>query len=178
MQASQANIEQAFLGIGSNVGERLHYVRDAIFGLSKVPGITLVRFSNVYETEPVGDVVQNEFLNAVVEVNTSLELTVFYNEIKKLERAIGRQPHERWGPREIDIDILLYGVHTVSNKLLTVPHTELHKRNFVLSPLAELAPTVVHPVLHQTIQTLLKTCDDRHAVRCSQELTKQLYTLL
>jgi 2-amino-4-hydroxy-6-hydroxymethyldihydropteridine diphosphokinase len=130
---------RAFAGIGSNVGDRLEYLRSAV---ARLPGV--VRTSRVYETDPVGPE-QPDFLNAVVELETDLAPRELLDVFKRVERELGRTPTERWGPREIDIDLLLYGDERIDEPDLRVPHMQLVKRAFVLVPLAEIAPDVVVP---------------------------------
>jgi 2-amino-4-hydroxy-6-hydroxymethyldihydropteridine diphosphokinase len=129
-------LTEAFVGLGSNVGDRLSYLRRAVVALRELGD---VRVSSVYETEPVGPP-QDLFLNAVAVVDTVLRPQELLDELKRIESSLGRIPRERWGPREIDLDLLLYGDQSVDEPLLTVPHPELTKRAFVLVPLSEIAP--------------------------------------
>lgn len=131
-----------FVGLGSNVGDRLANLRAAVTALARTDGIEVARTSSVYETDPVGPP-QPDFLNAVVEVETSLGPAELLQTLKAIERELGRTPSERWGPREIDLDLLLYGDASSSSDELTVPHPEISRRAFVLVPLAEIAPHAV-----------------------------------
>lgn len=130
----------AYLGLGSNLGQREENVRRAVAALSSSPGVQVRGLSSLYETEPVGYAEQGWFINAVVEVSTTLEPRQLLGLVKKVEGQLGRKPSPRWGPRHIDIDILLYGEAQASSPELTIPHPRLRERLFVLLPLQELCP--------------------------------------
>ena len=151
---------RAFLGLGSNLGAREDYLNRAAAELGRIPGTRLVWCSSVYETDPVGDVPQGRFLNAAVEIETTLDPPALLGEIKRIEETLGRTPGERWGPREIDIDILLYDGLVHSSETLAVPHPALPERRFVLVPLREIAPDVVHPVSGLTVTEMAGACRD------------------
>ena len=136
---------RAYLGLGSNVGERLQFLRRAVACLGEVVGIRVTRVSSVYETEPVGVTDQGWFLNAVVEVDTMLSAEALLERTQAIERALGRMRARRWGPRTIDLDILLYGDLQLKTDSLTIPHPELHRRAFVMIPLLELNPGLSLP---------------------------------
>ena len=127
-----------YLGLGSNVGDRERYLRQALDRLDEAPGVTVRATSSLYETDPWGDADQPPFLNLVAEVVATLEPLELLAEAKRIEREVGRQPRRRWGPREIDIDLLLAGDLRLHTPELTVPHPRLTERQFVLVPLAEL----------------------------------------
>lgn len=146
----------AYIGFGSNIGNRLAYIQDAINALSEVEEITLQNISSLYETEPVGEQPQAKFLNGVVAIKTSLSPQTLLHTLKQIETTVGRQHRTRWGPREIDLDILIYGDLCLQTPKLTIPHPEMHLRRFVLVPLAEIAHDLVHPVFNETIQTVLE----------------------
>jgi len=137
----------AFLALGSNLGDRRRYLRDAIARLAAAEGVNLLRQSRVYETEAVGPVEQGPFLNLVVEVELAAEITPrqLLALAKETEREVGRKTRVRWGPREIDIDILLIEGETASEPDLTLPHPRMWERAFVMAPLADLAPTLSAP---------------------------------
>ncbi len=154
----------AYIGFGSNIGDRLSYIRSAITALSEIEGITLQKISSLYETAPVGNEAQDDFLNGVVSIRTHHSPHTLLYTLKQIEINIGREHRIRWGPREIDMDILIYGDLCVETQNLTVPHPEMHLRRFVLVPLAEIAPDLVHPILNVTIQTLLTHLEDDRSV--------------
>jgi 2-amino-4-hydroxy-6-hydroxymethyldihydropteridine diphosphokinase len=168
---------RVFLSIGSNLGDRLDHLVQAVRRLAETAGIQLLDASRVYESEPWeappgrGEQRMGWFLNCVVLVETSLPPRALLARVQEIERALGRvrppAPPEggRYEPRTVDIDILLYGEEVISGSdELQVPHLFLHERGFVLAPLAELAPEVEHPVLYQTVRALLEALEDRHRV--------------
>ena len=132
--------ERAYLGIGSNLGDRLTILQKAVDFLARSPDITVVAVSPVYETDPVGGPEQGPYLNAVVAVETTLDP---YSLLKRgliLEGLQRRVRKERWGPRTLDVDVLLYGDLTVDEPHLQVPHPRMYERGFVMAPLADLDP--------------------------------------
>lgn len=135
---------EAFLGLGSNVGDRLATLQRAIDLLAAEPGIKVLRTSRVWETDPVGGPEQPDFLNVVAEIDTALEPLDLLEAVNRVEATLGRTRDVRWGPRTIDIDILLIGDLTIDDPRLTVPHPRMHQRAFVVMPLLEL---VADPVL-------------------------------
>ena len=128
---------RAFLGLGSNLGDRLAHLARAV-RLLAARGIPVVRSSRVYETEPVGGPEQPDYLNAVVEVNAEGSARELLDTCLEIERELGRVRDERWGPRVIDIDVLTFGDEEISEPGLEVPHPRMHERGFVLVPLLEL----------------------------------------
>ena len=149
-----------FLGLGSNLGERQKYLDQAAKGLGRVARTKVVWASGVYETGPYGKQDQPNFLNAAVEVETELSLSELFDEVKGIEKRLGRTSTERWGPREIDIDILVYDGLVFEDERIKVPHPELENRRFVLIPLREIAPDLVHPISGMTISELATACRD------------------
>ncbi len=135
----------AYLGLGSNLGDREGYLRRAVELLGQEAGIEVERVSSIYETEPVGFTDQPRFLNQVVEVKTTLDPAALLARALAVEAALGRVRGERWGPRVIDVDLLVYGDAVVREPGLEVPHPRLAERAFVLVPLAELAPDLRLP---------------------------------
>ncbi len=148
-----------FLGLGSNLGDRAVNLRVASTLIAQHIG-KIAKGSHVYETQPWGNPAQEPFLNQVVMVNTLLDPRALLEAIAKIEREMGRQRTEKWGPRIIDVDILFYGKRVIRDKGLDIPHPELHKRAFVLVPLMEIAPDWEHPVLKTPVDELYMKCED------------------
>ena len=136
---------RAYLGLGSNLGDRAAHLQSAVDGLRTVAGVTVVAVSRVYETDPVGGPEQGPFLNAVVALDTALTPHELLGEAQALEQAARRVRIEHWGPRTLDVDVLLYGDETVVTPDLVVPHPRLGERGFVLAPLRDVAPGLVDP---------------------------------
>jgi 2-amino-4-hydroxy-6-hydroxymethyldihydropteridine diphosphokinase len=153
-------MEQVWISLGSNVGDRLGHLRQAIAAL-RAPG-KLTAISDAYETEPVGPVAQPWFLNAVagLEVDEEQSPERLLETLLAVERAMGRERSGAGfvpkGPRTIDLDIILYGSRVVDSPGLKVPHPEMHLRRFVLEPLAQVAPEAMHPLLHRSALELLR----------------------
>jgi 2-amino-4-hydroxy-6-hydroxymethyldihydropteridine diphosphokinase len=150
-----------YIGIGSNLGDRRANTAEAIDRITKIPDARVVRASSLYESEPLGNA-KTWFVNSVIEIETEMGAEPLLKRLKAIEEAMGRKrvKGKRWGSRIIDLDILLSENEVVDKRTLKVPHPEMHKRRFVLMPLAELAPHVVHPGLGQTVSALLATVKD------------------
>lgn len=138
MTGGSAVAARAYLGLGSNLGDRLSNLERAVELLAAQPGVRVVRSSRVYETDPVGGPPQPEYLNAVIEVATDRPPRELLEACSAVEDTLGRVPTERWGPRAIDVDVLTYGDETIDDPDLTVPHPRMHERAFVIVPLTEL----------------------------------------
>ena len=147
---------RAFIGLGSNLGEREAHILRAVEELGKLPRTSVTRVSSVYDTEPVGEVDQPRFLNAVACVATDLTAGELLWNLLLVEQRLGRvrAKAKKWGPRTIDLDLLFFGDQVIEEPGLQVPHPEAHLRAFVLTPLAELEPDFVHPTLGETIETI------------------------
>jgi 2-amino-4-hydroxy-6-hydroxymethyldihydropteridine diphosphokinase len=136
---------RAYVGLGANLGDRESTIRRAVRLLGETPGVDPVAVSTLRETESWGPVEQPAYLNGVVEVETELAPQALLGVLLDVERRLGRVRAERWGPRTIDLDLLIHGDAVVDEPGLTLPHPHLHERRFVLEPLAELAPDAVVP---------------------------------
>jgi 2-amino-4-hydroxy-6-hydroxymethyldihydropteridine diphosphokinase len=150
----------AYLGLGSNVGDREEFVEQAVFLLEKNPNIQVTKRSSNYETEAEGGGEQAPYINAAVEIRTKLSPHKLLEFCQEIETALGREREVEWGPRTIDIDILLYGSEIISDDKLQVPHPLMHERIFVLKPLKEIALHILHPVLEKSIEAIF---DERKA---------------
>ena len=154
----------AHLGLGTNLGDRWANLREALRLLAEEPGLRLLRCSQVYETEPWGVADQPRFLNCAAEVGVTLSPEALLARCKDVEEQLGRQPGLRWGPRLIDVDILLYDNQTVALPHLEIPHPRLHLRAFALTPLAELVPAAVHPSMGRSIGELAQESEGNEGV--------------
>ncbi len=155
-----------YVGLGSNQGDREAQLVSALEAMSRIDAVAVLRCSSLFESAPVGPP-QPHYLNAVVALECSLPPQRLLCILKQIERDQGRHPAgPRWGPRPIDLDILLWEGEIVADPNLQVPHLELHKRRFALEPLAELAPEAEHPVLGMTVLELLTQLDPQDVRRC------------
>jgi 2-amino-4-hydroxy-6-hydroxymethyldihydropteridine diphosphokinase len=143
----------SYIGIGSNLGNRQENCSRAVEILEK-RGIKVQKKSSLYETEPWGVKDQPRFINMVVQIETTLKPNDLLRLLKDIEKEIGRQDSFHWGPRMIDLDILLFNALVLNEENLQIPHPYLHEREFVLKPLNEIAPDVIHPVFHMSIDKL------------------------
>ena len=160
--------ETVFIGFGSNVGDRADYCSRAVTLLSLLPHSELTGLSSLYETEPIpdgGDPGSTWVLNGVVRLDTDVTPRSLLNVCREIESALGRDQEHRKGPRTMDLDILSYGTRTIDDAGLVIPHPRLHRRRFVLVPLAEVEPTWVHPVLGRPVTELLQLLDDPAQIR-------------
>lgn len=144
----------AFIGLGSNIGDRKKHLDDALEMLKKTEGISLLKVSPVYETKPVGYTQQPYFLNCVAEIQTVLPPYELLDICLDIENRLKRIRKIRWGPRTADLDILFYGNLVTDDEKLTIPHPRLHERGFVLIPMLDIAPDMYHPVFKTTIREL------------------------
>lgn len=145
---------QVYLGVGSNLGDRRHFLELAKNLIRKLPQTNFLRSSSIIETEPVGGPPQGKFLNAVWEIETALTPRELRNQLHAIEAQLGRRRTVPNVPREIDLDILFYGDQVVKEGDLEIPHPRLHERSFVLIPLCELAPEKIHPKLKRAMKEI------------------------
>lgn len=158
----------AYLGLGSNKGERISFIETAITEIAGIEKTKLIRTSSVYETEPWGIKGQGDYLNSAAEIRTDLSAEELLRALKGIESRIGRTVTAKWSEREIDIDLLFYGNDVLNNETIHVPHAEIENRKFVLIPMNELAPDLIHPVLNRSIsELLLETSDDLKVMKYS-----------
>jgi 2-amino-4-hydroxy-6-hydroxymethyldihydropteridine diphosphokinase len=145
----------AYIGIGSNIGDKISNCRCAIEKMGRLPGCKITACSSVFKTEPEGVSEQDWFMNCVLQLTTTLSPFQLIQALLSIEYAMGRRRRRRWEARIIDLDILLFGQEVIRSRDLVIPHPLMHKRKFVLEPLAQLAPELIHPVLKVTIGHLL-----------------------
>jgi 2-amino-4-hydroxy-6-hydroxymethyldihydropteridine diphosphokinase len=159
----------AYVGIGSNLDDPRRNCLTALERIADLHGVKLLRYSSLYRTEPVGISDQPWFVNAAAEIRSTLDPGMLLSALQEIERDMGRRSGIRWGPRVIDLDILLYS-QLVSDSDPIIPHPELHRRRFALEPLSEIAPWVLHSRFGVTIRGLLDRLDDDKAVEKIEEL--------
>jgi 2-amino-4-hydroxy-6-hydroxymethyldihydropteridine diphosphokinase len=155
----------AFIALGSNIGNRYDYLTKAIEQLTTHPGIRMVNISSIYETDPVGYEDQDLFLNMVMEVMTSLRADELLDICLKLEIELGRKREFVWGPRTIDLDILLYNQENIETEKLIIPHPRMLERNFVMIPLSEIKPGIIIPNTEKPLEALIKELPNKEGVR-------------
>ena len=158
-------MHQAAVAIGSNLGARQAYLESAIACLDATPGVEVIRVSSFHETAPVGGPPQGAFLNGALLLETGLDPESLLARLHDIERDHGRERPDpvRNGPRTLDLDLLLVDGCRISSKGLELPHPRMHERLFVLGPLVEIAPELVHPVYDRTIESLHRDCLDLRA---------------
>lgn len=156
---------RVYLGLGSNIGNRVAHLDEAIARMNAHNNITVTHQSSIIETEPYGHVEQDNFMNMCVEIDTDLSPVALLETVLEIEQQMGRVRIIDWGPRNIDIDILIYEDLEINLDDLQIPHAEMHKRLFVLEPLAEIAANVVHPTLGVSIKTLKQQLQDENKSR-------------
>lgn len=145
----------AYIGLGSNLGPREKNIAAALNALQRTHGVRVEAASELYETDPVGGPDgQPKFINGAARLKTTLPPDRLLAILQQIELSLGRRPGPHWGPREIDLDLLLYDDLILSTENLTIPHPLMHERRFVLLPLTEIAPDVVHPTLQMTARGL------------------------
>ncbi|MDY6826289.1 MAG: 2-amino-4-hydroxy-6-hydroxymethyldihydropteridine diphosphokinase [Bacillota bacterium] len=158
-------INIAYIGLGSNIGSRLTNLRQSLTLLARIPSIRIKTVSPIYETEPVGGPVQGYYLNACASLLTTLPPETLMEAMLDVENRIGRIRIERWGPRTIDLDMLVYENMVMNTARLALPHPRLGERCFVLIPLSDIAPNLAIPGQGKTVRELLSKCPSEEEVR-------------
>ncbi|WP_028781802.1 2-amino-4-hydroxy-6-hydroxymethyldihydropteridine diphosphokinase [Thalassobacillus devorans] len=154
---------QVYIALGSNIEPRKQYLDDAVAELDSHPDIHVTRSSSVYETVPVGYTEQSDFLNMVVEIETTLRPLEILDICQSTEAHLGRKREIKWGPRTIDLDILLYNQENIISERLIVPHPHMHERAFVIEPLAEINPDAYIPTCNMTVNAVLNKIPEDEA---------------
>jgi 2-amino-4-hydroxy-6-hydroxymethyldihydropteridine diphosphokinase len=157
-------MNSVFLLLGGNIGNRQHFLREAI-KLIEADIASVLKTSSIYETQSWGKTDAPDYLNQVIVIETELSAQEILRRILAIELVLGRKRDEKWGSRTIDIDILFYGAEIVDDEKLHIPHPELHKRRFTLEPLAEIAPDLIHPILNKTILLIKNELKDSLIVK-------------
>ncbi|MDB5324407.1 MAG: folK 2 [Phycisphaerales bacterium] len=153
----------AYIALGANLGDRQANIRAALEKLAQTADVKVTQISAPMENPAIGGPADSpSFLNAAAELETTLSATALLHRLLEIEREIGRVRREKWGPRPIDLDLLLYGNKASEEPGLTLPHPLMHQRRFVLEPLAQIAPDAQHPLLKRTIRELLADLDRSH----------------
>ena len=147
-------METAYIGIGSNIGHKIDNCKMAISLMGRLEGCSVRLLSPFYRTEPVGVEGQDTFVNGVIGLDTDISAVTLLKHLLKIETDMGRVRLKKWDARVIDLDILLFGAHIINEPHLMVPHPLMHLRRFVLTPLLQIAPDVIHPVLRRSIREL------------------------
>ncbi|MBP2242612.1 2-amino-4-hydroxy-6-hydroxymethyldihydropteridine diphosphokinase [Cytobacillus eiseniae] len=155
----------AYIALGSNIGERYEYLQQAIEELHALLEVDVVNTSSIYETDPVGYEDQGPFLNMVILVRTELKPIELLDKCLEIEKTLGRKRDIRWGPRTIDLDILMYNQENIKTEKLFVPHPRMHERAFVLIPLLEVQPSIKLPTMETPLEAILEEIPDREGVR-------------
>lgn len=155
----------AYISLGSNLDDRLSYLKGAIAELHKDERISINKISSIYETDPVGYTNQGNFLNIVVKLETDYEVEQLLQKCLQIELELGRERKIRWGPRTIDLDILLYNQDNIETDDLSVPHPRMHERAFVIIPLLEIEPNIELPAMELPLQKVLEHIPDKEGVR-------------
>jgi len=158
-------MSKVLVGVGSNLGDREFLIRKAVEAMRDLPRTLVVRVSSLYDTDPVGEVDQPPFLNAVVWIETTLEPRELLWQLLLIEKRMGRVRSQRWGPRPIDLDLLFYAEDSIDEPDLKVPHPEAERRAFVLLPILELDPDFVHPITGESIRKMIKKLPPNPPVR-------------
>lgn len=162
-------MNNVFIGLGSNEGNRLGYLQNALLELTTEGNIVVKNVSSVYETRPFGIIEQDNFYNAAVSITTDLTPIDLFKKLKNIEQKLGRTFKTNWGPREIDIDLLLYNDLIFSNDFISLPHKGIIYRDFVLQPLCELEPELIHPETNEKLCFILAKLEDKFIIKILPE---------
>lgn len=155
----------AYIGIGSNLGDKLNNCLKSIDLIERIPGCLVEAQSDFFRTEPVGVEDQNWYVNCVISLQPDISVQQLLKNLLAIEAGLGRERKQKWNPRTIDLDIILFGQDLINEKNLTVPHPLMHERRFVLVPMVQLAPDLIHPVLKKSMIELLDALpEERQAV--------------
>ncbi|MFD1708264.1 2-amino-4-hydroxy-6-hydroxymethyldihydropteridine diphosphokinase [Siminovitchia sediminis] len=160
----------AYLSLGSNIGNREKWLKEAIRKLNGTKGIRVETVSSIYETDPVGFIDQDPFLNMAVKLSTSLSPYELLKQCLKIEEELGRVREMKWGPRKIDLDILLYNKENIELEDLRIPHPRMTERAFVIVPLLEIDEKVSVPDLHVSLASVLNDIPDKEGVRLWKQI--------
>ena len=163
----------AYIGIGSNEGNKRTNIKSAIDLINEIADCNIEKISSVYETLPFGDIEQDNFFNAVIKISTKLNPQELFIELKKIEQRLGRIIREKWGPREIDLDVLLFNDLIFSDEIITLPHKGIIYRDFVLVPLIEIEPELIHPVFNKKIVDFVLDLKTKNIIN---KISEPLYT--
>ncbi len=158
-------MNQAYIGLGTNIGDRESNLKDAVSELAAIPEIEIISVSSIYETDPVGYLDQGNFLNMVICIHTALDAQSLLVACMKIEQDLGRKREIRWGPRTIDLDILLYNQENIVTKNLIVPHPRMLERAFVLIPLVEIDKDIILPNMEKPIREIMDDIPQKEGVR-------------
>jgi len=160
----------AYIGIGSNLGDKIKYCNEAIKEISKYKGNVILDQSSFYRTEPWGKEDQDWFINCVIKLQTPLSVPGLFKVLQEIETEFKRVKRDRWGPRTIDIDVLFFNNEVINKPEVHIPHPLIQARKFVLVPLNEICPEFIHPVLNKSVRELLKkTIDDKEVIKIEKE---------
>lgn len=160
------NLENfAYIGLGSNKGDKFKYLQLSLQKLGSDKNISIEKISPVYESKPFGNVEQGNFLNAAVKLKTNYSHTDLLKMLQQTEISIGRTNSVNWGPREIDIDLLLYNGLILSDDFISLPHKGIIYRDFVLKPLTDIEPELIHPVLKEKLNAILLKLPERYIIK-------------
>lgn len=162
-------MKNAILSIGSNLGNRIEFLKSSIKNIRLLANTTITNVSDVYETEPIGVSKQSNYLNCIVYLKTDLSPYDLLTEINESETMYKRERRIKWGPRTLDIDVIDYDNKIVNTEQLTLPHPRMHKRRFVLLPMTEINPDYIHPLYKISLFTMLKKTEKQKCVKMNME---------